>query len=473
MIYSIALTEDINNQLLQHLLREDEQEDLCFALWNPSNGANRKTALISKIILPNEKERSVHGNASFLPAYFERALGEALEANSGLVFLHSHLGPGWQDMSENDVKAELSNASAVAAATGLPFVGLTLGTDGSWSGRFWENLQGGFKRMWCQTVRVIGEHFNLTFMDYLYPVPELRAELKEVISPWESKKQAKISRLTVGIIGTGSVGSIIGETLARLGIQHMKLLDFDSVEYRNLGRILHATTEDVIKNRSKVSVLSEAYKKIAIVKNPVIDALEWSVVEEQGFREALDCDILFSCVDRPWPRAVLNLIAYAHLIPVIDGGIAANVDPASRELLGADWKAHLVGFNNQCLECLGQYNPGLVSTERDGYLDDPRYIQTLPPNNILRQNENVFAFSLGAASLQMQQFLSFIISPQGISNVGQQNYHFMTGKLDIIEEAVCKMNCFYPSFLAKGDQVGFRVTGKHKKAEKERESRKS
>lgn len=131
MMRSTALPTEIHRTACAHLLRADHQEDLCFALWSPSQGKERSSALIHRLVLPNPGERRVHGNASFEPAYFERVIGEAIRTKSGIAFLHSHLGPGWQGMSPDDVDAERRLAPRVKGATGLPVVGLTLGTDGA------------------------------------------------------------------------------------------------------------------------------------------------------------------------------------------------------------------------------------------------------------------------------------------------------------------------------------------------------
>ncbi len=104
--YSAVMPGSINSSLLNHLIRDDKQEDLCFALYNPSNGSDRFTGIIDKVIFPEDGDRNVHGNVSFNPCYYERVLKIAAERNKGIVFLHSHPCAGFQKMSSDDIKAE-------------------------------------------------------------------------------------------------------------------------------------------------------------------------------------------------------------------------------------------------------------------------------------------------------------------------------------------------------------------------------
>lgn len=471
MKYSVALSSQLHSELVNHLLRDDGQEDLCFAVWYPSRGRDRTTALLHQLILPLNGERRVHGNASFLPAYFERALGIAIAAGGGLAFMHSHYSPGWQGMSRDDIVAEEGHAAATNGATGLPLVGLTLGTDGAWSARFWDKVRPRqYERQWCETVRVVGDRLSLTYYDQLIPKPAFRAELTRTVSAWGQDAQSHLARLRIGIIGTGSVGNLVAESLARMGITNVRLFDFDAVELVNLDRLLHATRRDALLQRPKVEVLARALKRSATASPFTVDALEWSINEEEGFRAALDCDVLFSCIDRPWPRFALNVIAFAHLIPVVDGGIYINAKPEGRGMRHADWQAHVVSPGRRCLECLKQYDPSDVGTERDGRLDDPVYIAGLPTDHRLRRNENVFGFSMSVASLEILQFLSMVIAPSGMANHGAQRYRFVTGTLEHDFRA-CEDTCLFPGITARGDTAGIVVTGRHFAAEEARKTR--
>jgi molybdopterin-synthase adenylyltransferase len=455
---SVAMPEAVEQTARQHLLRADRQEDLCFAFWHPSSGVTRQTALVQQLILPLPGERHVHGNASFEPHYFERALRAAAREGAGLALMHSHpLGRNWQGMSTDDINTEQGRAGAAFGATRLPLLGLTIAGDGNWSGRFWEREAARrYARNDCATVRVVGERLRVTYMDALAPPPRTGETQIRTVSSWGERKQADLTRLRVGVVGCGSVGGFIAEALARTGVQDPVFIDYDRIETKNLDRLLFGTRGNV--GQYKVLALVEHLRQRATADSfsglPVLAA----VYEEAGFRAALDCDVLFSCVDRPWGRHVLNLIAYAHLIPVIDGGILVRKNRRD-ELAAASWRAHTVTVGHRCLECIGQYDSGMVQVERDGYLDDPTYIEGLAKDHPLRARENVFAFSMACASLQMLQMLAMVIDPLGRSNPGEQLYHFVGGFMEPATPTTCQSECIFPQMVALGDHCGFTVTG--------------
>ena len=472
MRYSTALSGYLHARASSHLLRADGQEDLCFAIWYPSQGNSRLTMVVQDLVLPEPRDRRVHGNVSFEAQYFERALGAAVDSGGGLAFLHSHPdGHGWQGMSSDDVKAEMRLAGSVAGATGLPILGMTIAGDQAWSARVWTRSgPRKYERRWCESVRVVGKEMAVTSANR--PTPVRSARLARTISGWGLVIQESLQELHVGVIGAGSVGSLVAEALARMGIRRITLMDFDTIEEINLDRVLHSTDADVRAKRAKVVALARGLRQTATAKKIIATPLEWSVVEEEGFRAALDCDVLFSCVDRPWPRQALNLIAYAHLIPVIDGGVRLEPRRDGHGLKRGDVRAHTASPGRACFECLRIFDPADVGLERSGQLDDAAYVAGLPPTHRLRVRQNVFTFSMLAAALETLQFLSLIVSPGGLSDPGAQTYHFVPGSLDsgFLE---CEVGCPYAAVIGRGDRSGITVTGRHLSAELARSSRAS
>lgn len=471
--FSVIIKEEDDLLLRAHLIRADKQEDLCFATYRTSTGANRTTAIISCVILPEDGERNIHGNVSFLPSYLERALQIAHDQNEGLALMHSHLNNGWQDMSPDDMIAEHRIAPAVFGACSLPLIGLTIGKDGAWSARYWlkdavERRK--YHRHWCETVRVLGKKLSITFNDQLIPPSFDAGSQLRTISAWGQTTQEDLSRLRVGIVGLGSVGSIVAEILARTGIAHFTLIDFDAVEEKNLDRLTNIYRSDI--GRAKVSAIADAIRRSATAPATIVRTSEFSICEEIGFKQSLDCDVLFSCVDRPWPRQVLNFIAYAHLIPVIDGGILVRTNRFNTNIAGADWKAQTVGHQRPCLECLGQYQAEHAALEMDGKLDDPAYITGIDPSRFLDAHENVFCFSNHLASMEVLQLLNLVLAPAGMADVGQQMHHFVIGTLDVDRTKTCHPSCFFQSIDGKGDSVGITVYTDHKVAEQKRQERK-
>ena len=452
MTCDVVFTHDAHlaatRHLLQHFDRSTPQEDLCFALWRPSTGSTRQSALIDEIILPLDGDRRHHGNVSFSPEYFERSVSLAVTQGVGLAFMHSHPSPGWQGMSETDVVAERDRLAYPAGATGLPLVGLTAGTDGYWSGRFWCRDGKNMTRHWCKKVRVVGPRFFTAYYDNkIAPLHHRRNILRRTFDTWGSDAQATISRLTIGIVGLGSVGAIVAESLARIGVSQLTLIDPDTVEEHNLDRLLYGTSDNI--GALKVQVAKREIEQHATASDVHVIAIPMSVQQEPAYKAAMDCDLLFSCVDRPVARDVLNYLATAHLIPVVDGGVAVETKPMDDKLLSAHWRAHIVTPYHRCMRCNGQYDSSMVVMELDGSLDDPGYVINLPTRDRDR-NQNVFPFSLGAAALEVNLMLRYLLAEEWWPLVKQQDQQFLTGTSEVINEE-CRPHCWFRARRAQGD----------------------
>ena len=371
---SVAMTAEQDRLLGTHVHKANGQEDLAFAYWKPSQGSRRFTAVITKLVLPEAGDRVLQGNVAFLPQFLHRVLA-GVPAGCGVAFLHGHPVPGWQDMSQDDIVAERNRlAGAVAGRTAMPLVGLTRGTDGAWSGRLWlREARHKYRRRWVRSVRVVGRRVGIT---YAPGGPEVEATESQLatVSVWGDAAQAQLARASVGIVGLGSVGSLVAEAFSRVGLQDLTYIDFDKIELRNLDRTSGATRHDL--GRPKVRVAATATRRSSTAESVVVREIDEDILTPEGAAAALDCDVLVCCVDRPWPRFLLNTLAYSHLIPVVDGGILATAKPDGTPQ-HVTWRIHTVGPEHACMVCLKALRLNDVALDREGKLDDPDYIAGL------------------------------------------------------------------------------------------------
>jgi hypothetical protein len=456
------MTDAIAGGLRAHLLREDGQEDVCLATYRPSTGTARWTALLRDIQLPREGERDVHGNVSFTGDYVLRVAMKAALADEGVVVIHSHpQGRGWQEMSSWDADAEGSYAYLVREITGLPLLGMTLaGRDLRWSARVWDESANANS---CESVRVVGASLVVSWNEDVRPRPAFQQTQSRTLSGWGESVQADIARLRVLVVGTGSVGLEVGRRLGATGIEHIGVMDFDTVELVNLDRLLGASELDALLHRRKVDVARRVVRAASTSAQPEIVVYDQSVCEESGHRRALDYDLIVSCVDRPWPRAVLNMIAYSDLIPVIDGGIHIDAFPDGG-MRNATWRSHVIRPGRPCLVCNRQLELGDVSVDRAGLLSDPEYIRGANLNPPSRQN--VAALSVAVTSSILALFVSLAVGPGGQGEPGPLRYVLSTHMLEHPQYET-RSNCYFENSVATGDQR-LPLTGRDRAAERAR-----
>lgn len=465
---SVAMTVASEEALVRRLVREDGQEDVCLATYRPSTGLSRFSALIRAVIPPEPGDRLVHGNATVTADYILRGAEAAREDECGLVLLHSHPGAShWQTMSAPDRDCEASYANLVREVTGLPLVGMTLATgDRSWSARHWDVGVG--RAVDCThstNVRVIGGKFAVTWNDAVQPPPLPSIRQTKTINAWGDRKQADLVRQRVLVVGAGSVGLDVFVRLAASGLCNLTVMDYDVVEAHNLDRLIGAERRDARLRRPKVHVARREAIRAATAARCNIEVSDWSICEPEGLRIALDHDLIFSCVDRPWPRAVLNSLAYSDLIPVIDGGIAIDTFDGG-EMRNATWRSHVVRPGRPCMSCNRQLDPGLVVLERQGLLDDPAYIQRAG-ESFGPVNPNVAPLSVNVAASILAQYVSFNVDPAGFGEPGPLQYSLSTHHLEHRDDSTSPY-CATEAVEGVGDHRVC-LTKRHKDAERKRQ----
>ncbi len=147
----------------------------------------------------------------------------------------------------------------------------------------------------------------------------------------------KLQTARVAIFGIGGVGSYAAEALARAGVGHLTLIDFDEICVTNVNRQIHALSSTI--GEKKVEAMAERCRQInpqaeVIAIHCFYDAEASDELLGPGYDYVLDCidhitaklHLIQSCVERKLP-----IIASMGAANKVDPGLIAVADISKTE----------------------------------------------------------------------------------------------------------------------------------------------
>jgi len=370
-----------------------------------STGANRSTLLVKKVIEPSDddlelKEMGFGHELEFQPQYKRRAREAAADTHgpAGLLYVHSHPEPAGPRFSDGDLehdRAQLYDDLQHLEDESIPLAAAVRDDgEGRWQAYRYSYEQArtpsqresdafgpeSVERTPITSIRIVGPGLEkrptVDGRGRSGPVSgrgEIEAALQDSsIRLWGKEGQQRFAGLRVGVVGCGGGGSILAEVLPRLGIGELVLVDFDRLKPANANRHLGATDEDVEAGRLKVEVSKRVAERAATCPHFEVRAVDGSVFENgedwseyDALEDVLDCDILVNAADPATVRCTMDQLAYAHMIPVVDGGTLLDSD-GGKLTDKAKSRTAVAGPGHPCLKCADQWTDSQYQRAREG-----------------------------------------------------------------------------------------------------------
>lgn len=168
-------------------------------------------------------------------------------------------------------------------------------------------------------------------------VPNLRRDRHgtfEFISWWE---QEKVQAAKIMVVGAGALGNEVLKNLALMGVGHLFVVDFDTIEAANLSRSVLFRPED--NGREKAEVAARRIKAM----NPEVQVqfFHGDINTDLGLGVFRRMDVVIGCLDNREARLSVNRFCYWVNKPWVDGAI--------QELFGLE--RVFVPGQGACFEC--------------------------------------------------------------------------------------------------------------------------
>jgi len=308
MTRSLTLTESQHEILKSMIFPEDGLESAAILICRYA-GPERERLILSEILNVSDSECAVRKPdfISWPGECMEEAIDLAEPQGDAIVLIHSHPG-GWLQFSKIDDVSDRATMPSVFAA---------IEADGFYHGSAIMTPDGALK---CRVYDPTGKAKAISWIWRVgHSITNVGATAVASGMPFGSQMTDSFANQTACVIGVSGTGSLVAELLARKGIGHLILIDFDVIERKNLNRIVNSTVVDAHAKLSKTRMMAEAVARYA--PKTKVTIIDMPVDERDAIIAASSANILFSCVDSMGGRGIAELISRCCLIPLIDLGV--------------------------------------------------------------------------------------------------------------------------------------------------------
>jgi hypothetical protein len=363
------------DRLIEGLFTADGYENAAVLLCGVSDTESELRLLVRSIVHVRGDQYDIREplRLNVSPEFYNQIITECLETGLTPVIIHSHPfdGEAWYSSADDFGESRLLPVLQALLPDARPASLLVTRT--SVTGRFHDGNE--FRNL--SGIRFVGEKLVVRRFD--------NVELASAVDVYDRQIRAfgdvgqrRIRDLKSAVIGTGGIGSIVAEQLARVGVEDLTLIDDDVVEDSNLSRLVGATRADLGKNKAEVIA-----RHLSATCGTKTSGIADSALRQDVLLRLRDREVIFVCVDNDRTRSILNRFSHQYLIPIIDLG--TRLDAREGAVTSAAGRVSIVGHDVTCLRCSHHISSERIRAEslseweraelvKEGYvmgIDDP------------------------------------------------------------------------------------------------------
>jgi len=446
----------IHHEILKHhLLPQDGREAVAVALCGRHTTGDGKMLMVHDLtLIPHNECYTREWDLLCWPTervvpYFEK-IGKT---DLAILKIHSHPG-GYEKFSDTDDRSDHEFFDSVFgwATNSEPHGSAVMLPGGEIFGRFFfDDLH----HEPIDQVSVAGDVIHHYKRQKSHIVDEFALR---TIQAFGERTYVALKGLTIGVVGCSGTGSPLIEQLARLGVGKIVLIDPDTVEFKNLNRILHTTVANAKNHSPKVEVLARAIKEMGL--GTKTEQYQVNLYDDTGVLKLLAaCDIVFGCMDSVDGRYLLNQLCSFYLIPYFDLGVKLEADGNGgiEKICGT---VHYIQPGKSSLLTRGQYTMEDVRAAGQ-YRQNPAEYEKLKKEayikNVNVNNPAVISVNMQIASHAANEFLNRIhpYKSDPPNQYAASTIDMTEGYIVNVQESDFETDAYLRKKIGRGDMMPF------------------